>query len=170
MFTVVVSLFSSIWQGIRGRLALQAENLALRHQLLVLQRAGRGHKLRLKTPDRLLWVWLSRLWSEWRSALIIVKLETVIAWHRRGFRLYWSGKSSAHSGSAQCVVRGHRSDPEDEFGQSSVGGTAHPRGASETWLRAVRGYRGQIHGAASEAAVTDLAHLPNKPCEGSGLI
>jgi len=43
--------------------------------------------------DRLLWVWLSQLCGSWRSALMIVKPETVIAWHRRGFRLYWSWKS-----------------------------------------------------------------------------
>jgi hypothetical protein len=59
--------------------AIQAEILALRHQLLVLQRSGRAHKLRLSTADRLLWVWLSQLWSERRSALVIVKPETVIA-------------------------------------------------------------------------------------------
>ena len=49
--------------------------------------------MRLTASDRFLWVWLSRLWREWRSALLIVKPETVIAWHRRGFRLYWSWKS-----------------------------------------------------------------------------
>jgi putative transposase len=69
------------------------EFVALRLQVLVLQRSGRAHKLRLRAADRLLWVWLSRLWSGWRSALVIVKPETVIAWHRRGFRLYWSWKS-----------------------------------------------------------------------------
>lgn len=72
---------------------LQAEILALRHQLLVLQRNNRGRKLRLTFADRLLWVWLLRLWKEWRSALVIVKPETVIAWHRRGSRLYWRRKS-----------------------------------------------------------------------------
>src|SRR5580692_11465305 len=93
MFTIVFSFFSSIRQGFRGRAALQAEVLALRHQLLVLQRSRRGHKLHLHTADRLLWVWLSILWNGWRSALVIVKPETVIAWHRRAFRLYWRWKS-----------------------------------------------------------------------------
>ena len=72
----------------RSRFALQAEMLALRHQLLVLERTTRGRKLGLRWADRVLWTWLSRLWSNWRSALVIVKPETVIAWHRRGFRLY----------------------------------------------------------------------------------
>jgi transposase InsO family protein len=93
MFTVIFSLFFSIRQGFRSRLALQAEVLALRHQLLVLQRSSRDRRLRLSVADRLLWVWLLRLWNGWRSALVIVKPETVIAWHRKGFRLYWRWKS-----------------------------------------------------------------------------
>ena len=98
MFTTIFSLFSSIRQGFRTRAALHAEILALRHQLLVLQRSSRGHRVRLARADRLLWVWLSRLWSGWRSALIIVKPETVIAWHRQGFRLYGRGKSRHRMG------------------------------------------------------------------------
>src|SRR5262249_11161678 len=82
----------------RTRLVLHAEILALRQQLLVLRRSSRGHRLRLGWTDRVLWIWLSRLWSDWRSALLIVKPETVIAWHRRGFRLYWSWKSRRHQG------------------------------------------------------------------------
>src|SRR6266480_1359006 len=82
----------------RSRAVLQAEILALRQQLLVLQRSTRGHGLRLRWSDRALWVWLSRLWNDWRSALLIVKPETVIAWHRRGFRLYWGWKSRHRDG------------------------------------------------------------------------
>jgi len=93
MIAIIFSLFYSIRQGLRARAALHAEILALRHQLLVLERSDRSHKLRLGVADRVLWAWLSRLWSNWRSALVIVKPETVIAWHRRGFRLYWRWKS-----------------------------------------------------------------------------
>ncbi len=93
MFPIIFSLVYSIRQGLRNRAALHAEILALRHQLLVLERSNRSRKLRLTAGDRLLWSWLSQLWSGWRPALVIVKPETVIAWHRRGFRLYWSWKS-----------------------------------------------------------------------------
>ena len=93
MFVIILSLLCSIRQGFQTHAAIQAEILALRHQLLVVQRSTRTHKFRLTVSDRLLWVWLSRLWSGWRSALVIVKPETVIAWHRKGFRLYWSRKS-----------------------------------------------------------------------------
>jgi putative transposase len=75
----------------RSRTALQLEVLALRHQLGVLQRSVK--RPRLTTFDRLLWVWLCRVWPEWRSALVIVKPETVIAWHRTAFRLFWTWKS-----------------------------------------------------------------------------
>jgi len=93
MLTTIFLLFSSIRDGLRTPAGLQAEILALRHQLLVLQRSSRDRRLRLGHPDRLLWVWLSRFWNRWRSALLIVKPETVIAWHRQGFRLYWRWKS-----------------------------------------------------------------------------
>jgi len=75
----------------KSRAALQLENLALRHQLGVLQRSVKRPKL--AAADRLLWVWLSQAWGDWRSALVIVKPETVIAWHRKGFRLFWTWKS-----------------------------------------------------------------------------
>src|SRR6266576_696135 len=98
MFTLFGSLLSSVPACFRTRAALQAEILALRHQLLVLQRSSRGHKLRLSSADRALWVWLSHLWTEWRTALIIVKPETVIRSHRQGFRLYWKCKSRHRAG------------------------------------------------------------------------
>jgi len=67
----------------RSRAVLELENLALRHQIGVLQRTARKRP-RLTPADRLLWVGLSRIWSDWRSALAIVKPETVVAWHRAG--------------------------------------------------------------------------------------
>jgi putative transposase len=98
MFEIVVSLFSSLCQSFRSRAALQTEILTLRHQLLVLQRSTGPHRVRLTRADRVFWVWLSRLWTGWRSALLIVKPETVIAWHRQGFRLFWSWKCRHREG------------------------------------------------------------------------
>ena len=81
---------------IAGRLTLAAENLALRQQLAVLQQSLA--RPRLRPRDRRFWVWLSRLWSNWRSVLVIVKPETVIRWHRWGFRYYWRWKSRKRGG------------------------------------------------------------------------
>ncbi len=92
MNAVLISILSALILSFRSRLALQAEILALRHQLNVLQRSSDA-RIQLRTSDRLLWVWLSRLWNNWRSALLIVKPETVIRWHRQSFRLYWRWKS-----------------------------------------------------------------------------
>ncbi len=78
------------------RAALAAENLALRQQLAVLHVSVKRPRLRQR--DRILWVWLSKIWSEWRSSLLIVKPETVIRWHRQGFRLYWRWKSRKKPG------------------------------------------------------------------------
>ena len=97
-FRTMLTLFFLLRDCFRTRFDLQAEILALRHQLLVLQRAGRGRRLSLHRADRVLWVWLSHLWYDWRSALLIVKPETVIAWHRQGFRLYWKWKSRHRDG------------------------------------------------------------------------
>ena len=69
---------------------MQLEILALRHQLGVLQRSVK--KPKLNRFDRCLWAWLYGAWAEWRSALRIVKPATVIAWHREGFRLFWTWK------------------------------------------------------------------------------
>jgi hypothetical protein len=69
---------------------MQIEILALRHQLAVLQR--RKTRVRLKAADRLLWVIISRFWKQWRSALVIVKPETVIAWHRKDFVCIGAGR------------------------------------------------------------------------------
>jgi len=88
----LLSAFATVGSAFRTRAALQIEILALRHQLTVLQRSQRGRVL-LTSADRLFWVGLCRLWSRWRTALLIVKPETVIAWHRRGFRWYWRWKS-----------------------------------------------------------------------------
>jgi len=60
---------------------LRLENLALRQQLAVLRRSA-PKRLKLTPADRIFWVWLRRGWSDWKSALMIVKAETVVAWHR----------------------------------------------------------------------------------------
>jgi transposase InsO family protein len=84
-------LLAAISSVLKSRAALQLENLALRHQIGILQRSAKKRPS-LQTADRLLWVWLSGIWSDWRSSLVIVKPETVVAWHRKTFRLFWTWK------------------------------------------------------------------------------
>lgn len=89
MLEVLFSFLSSFRVYFRTHANIQLEVLALRHQVTVLQR--KTPKPKLRPGDRRLWVFLSRSWSRWRSALIIVKPDTVIDW-RRGFRWYWTWK------------------------------------------------------------------------------
>ena len=90
MLEILFSFLSSFRVYFRTHADIQLEVLALRHQVTVLQRTNPKPKLR--PADRRLWVWLSRSWSRWRSALVIVKPDTVVDWHRRGFRWYWTWK------------------------------------------------------------------------------
>ena len=85
-------LVMGFWTFVRallfGSAAVAIENLALRHQLLVLQRSVR--RPRLARWDRVFWVWLSRVWASWRSSLVIVQPATVLAWHRQDFLWFMS--------------------------------------------------------------------------------
>jgi putative transposase len=91
MLISLATLLGTLSSIFRSRAALQLENLALRHQIGVLRRSARKRP-KLTSGDRLLWICLSRFWRDWRSALAIVKPETVVAWHRAGFRLFWTWK------------------------------------------------------------------------------
>ena len=91
MLIFLTTLLASVRSIFLSRAALDLENLALRHQIAVLQRSA-AKRLKLTSADRLLWICLSRLWHDWRSALAIVTPETVLAWHRAGFRLFWTWK------------------------------------------------------------------------------
>ena len=70
---------------------VRLENIALRQQLAVLRRSA-PKRLKLTAAGRIFWVWLRDVWADWQSALMIVKPETVVAWHRKGFRLFWTWK------------------------------------------------------------------------------
>jgi putative transposase len=76
MKSVLVSFLLTLRTAARSRAELQLEVLALRHQLQVLQRT-RPRRVRLAKTDRWLWVVLSRIWTGWRTAIVIVKPETV---------------------------------------------------------------------------------------------
>ena len=66
--------------------------LVLRQQLATY--ADKGARPRLSPLDRTFWVALSRMWPQWKAALVIVKPETVVRWHQRGFRLYWRSSTT----------------------------------------------------------------------------
>jgi putative transposase len=84
-------LFGTGRSCLRTHRELALENLALRQQLAVWK--AREPRPRLTQMDRIFWVLLSRVWTSWRHTLQVVRPETVIGWHRQGFRRYWAWKS-----------------------------------------------------------------------------
>jgi hypothetical protein len=91
MAGMITLILIGLLRGVRTQRSLVLENLALRHQLAVLQRTA--PRPRFRTCDRLLWVLLSHLWRGWNDAISVVQPATVIRWQRTGFKLFWARKS-----------------------------------------------------------------------------
>src|SRR5215467_13485157 len=95
----LLKLLSGLLVGLfRSHAAREAETAFLRQQLVVLKRSAPA-RLRLRTADRLIFVWLYRLFpSLLDEAAVVFKPETLVRWHRSGFRLYWRWKSRRRVG------------------------------------------------------------------------
>jgi transposase InsO family protein len=91
MAALFMSLLGALRSTFRTRAELALENLALRQQLANLRHTSGRPRIRM--ADRAFWLVLSRLWSRWADVLVIVKPDTVVRWHRTGFRLFWRWKS-----------------------------------------------------------------------------
>jgi hypothetical protein len=89
----ILSAFVAIFAfRFRSRASLELRLIVLQHQLAVLRRQRPGRP-QLSSLDRLLWVWLYRIWPQVIDAMVLVKPATVVQWHRKGFRLYWRWRS-----------------------------------------------------------------------------
>ncbi len=97
-------MIALLWLGLavlflpfKSRCRLEAENVALRHQMMVLRRQARG-RVRFTNLDRLFLVRLYRWCPSILQAIAIVQPATVVRWHRAGFRHYWLWKSRSRGG------------------------------------------------------------------------
>jgi transposase InsO family protein len=97
MVECLLLLFALLRAAVRDRSGLVAENLLLRHQLVVLTRPTRKRR-RLRAGDKLLWVLARLVRRDWCRHLVVVTPETVVRWHRRGWRLFWRWRSRARIG------------------------------------------------------------------------
>jgi transposase InsO family protein len=97
MLGMIELLFHWLASVVKSRRRLEAENLVLRHQMNILRRRASG-RLRLSNADRLAFVWLYRLCPSVMNAVTIIRPETVIRWHRQGFRAFWRWKSRPRGG------------------------------------------------------------------------
>jgi len=101
MLGLLASLVSTAISCSKSRRELALENLALRQQLAVYRRTVKRPKI--NNADRAFWLGLVRWWPQWRNALLFIKPATVIAWHRKGFKMFWSWKSRRRQGGRPIV-------------------------------------------------------------------
>ena len=98
---IILSLVVAIRVFFRSRSDTALEVLALRQQIAVLKR--KRPRPQLNALDRLFWTILRRCWPRWTDILVLVKPDTVIGWHRTGFRLYWRWRSRPRSGRPKII-------------------------------------------------------------------
>ena len=102
MKTVLMPIIETLIDVLRSRASLHLEMLALRQQLAMM--ADRDRKrLNFRPSERLFWVWLYRLWPSCLQMIVILKPDTLVRWHRKGFRLYWTWKSRRRQGGRPAI-------------------------------------------------------------------
>ena len=117
MIKTLMKLILSISLRFEKTSDLALENLALRQQVAIMKRSAK--RPRLRNRDRLFWILLARFWRNWQESLIVVKPETVIRWHRKGFKLFWKfnsrrkgpGRPPISSEIRDCVRRMAKANP-----------------------------------------------------------
>ncbi len=92
---IIIKLIRNILAKFNLIANLTVNTLALHQQLIVLNRSIK--RPQIKTKDRLFWIILYLFWNNWQESLIILKPETVVGWHKKGFRLFWKWKSRSKS-------------------------------------------------------------------------
>lgn len=96
MLHILVLFTSTLVSSLKSRRDLAIDNLVMRQQLAIYKHQLR--RPRITKADRAFWIAMAQWWPRWREALIVVKPETVIAWHRKGFWLFWAYKSRNRGG------------------------------------------------------------------------
>ena len=164
----LIACISAFFSAFSRHRDLALENLALRQQLAIFKR--RHPRPSLRPTDRLFWVWLSKIWTGWREALIIVKPETVIAWHRQAFRFYWRWLSRRKSiGRPRGSAEVRNVDQTDDGGQSAVGRATDSRRITEARNRDFGTNGLTLDTQTTKASISDLANVPRQPPQRTGV-
>jgi len=119
MLAILHLLATFVADMFKSRRRLEAENLLLRHQLNIALRRT-PPRLRLRGSDRALLVWITRIWPNLLDLSQLVKPETILRWHRAGFKAFWGWKSRPRAGRPK-IDRELREHSADELGQPVVG-------------------------------------------------
>ena len=147
--------------ALKDRADLVAENVALRHQLSCLKHRKKRPKLR--PLDRALWVVLARSWSRWKELLVMVKPATVVAWHKKGFRLFWRWKSRKRGPGRPRVHKDVRKLIVEIGGsECRVGRSEDSRRAAQAGHRDIRDLGIPLYAKARSATriAATMAHVP----------
>ena len=137
------------------------ENLALRQQLAIMQRKTK--RRRLTQADRAFWVALCSLWPDWHNALIIVKPQTVIGWHRKGFKLYCTCEQPQENRTSTDRCGAPNAHPSNRHREPDLGSASRSRRVAHARLRGRRSHGVALHAASAKAAITDLACVSPEP-------
>jgi hypothetical protein len=156
-----------IWCGLvglfRSRASLEVEILVLRHQLNILRRRSPKRPI-LGGIDRLVFVGLYGLAPEVLSVLAIVGPETVIRWHRAGFRLYWRWKSRPRGGRPKAALDVRQLIRGVSIANPIWGRTADPRRTAQAWHRGRADDGCQVHGSGKTTAEPGVEDASSQPC------
>jgi hypothetical protein len=112
---------------------LEAENAALRHQLVVLRRKVRG-RAQLSNNDRWFFIQLHRWFPSILQVVTMLRPETLVRWHRDGFRRYWRWKSRSRGGRPQIETELRALIRQMSFGEFALGCAAHSRRTAQAWV------------------------------------
>jgi len=104
MLAFLTKLLLVVRSRLKSRARLEAEILVLRQEVIVLSRKS-GSRVWLRNVDRLIFVWMYRRFPSILDAITVVKPETVIRWHRRGFRAYWRGSPATVVAAPESTAR-----------------------------------------------------------------
>jgi hypothetical protein len=164
MIALVCFVLAMLASPFKSKSRLEAENVALRHQLIVLRRNVRG-RLQLTNIDRWFFVQLYRWFPSILQVLTIIRPETLVRWHRAGFRRHWRWKSQWRGGRPQidAELRGLIRQMSMEnllWGAPRIHGELLKLGFS------VAQSRRQVHGQAPRASKSGMADLSAKPGAG----
>ena len=153
-------LIGTLRSTVRTHRELALENLALRQQLAVWK--ARQPRPQLTAMDRMFWVVLSRLWKSWRNSLQMVRPETVVGWHRQGFRHYWAWKSQRRRGRPAI-----RTELRDLIRRISRANPLWGAPRIQAGLDGLAGDGVEVHAPAAAAAVAGVAHVFGESRQGS---
>src|SRR5262245_2619437 len=166
MVALIFFVLSLVASPFKPKSRLEAENAALRHQVMVLQRKVRG-RVHFTNGDRLFFIQLYRWCPSVLKAMIILRPETVVRWHRAGLRRYWRWKSRSQGGRPQIAAE-LRALMADERGQSALGCTTHSWRTAQARLCGGAVERRQVQGQERRSVWSELGHVSAQSCAAYG--